>query len=349
MVCFFDLLPSAKSWFQTNIAPVTPDRPSFKGSITVLSVHFTAEPERHIPHHLRRIQHDLRQKALKTKTKETYRRQINVFRRFVNTQFPGVKTEPSIPLLQWFICHLAHEGMKGSTVRSYVSALSYWSQDSGGPNISDDFHVKQLLRGLDNGTAAPDTRVPITLHVLCNLVGAVPQLTTDRHEMLLFQTMFVTAFFAFLRVGEMTGDGSPGHVPVLEFSDVEIEPAGVRITIRDYKHNHRRQPHTMILSGRPEEPNCPVRFMKEYLRSRGSRPGPLFVTSEKKEVRRADFTRMLRRACLVLKLDTSRVKSHSFRIGAAVWSMQNGRTDAQIRALGRWKSNAFLTYLRPVV
>ena len=38
--------------------------------------------------------------------------------------------------------------------------------------------------------------------------------------------------------------------------------------------------------------------------------------------------------------------NHSFRIGAATWAAAKGFTDTQIRQLGRWKSNAFLNYIR---
>ena len=45
-------------------------------------------------------------------------------------------------------------------------------------------------------------------------------------------------------------------------------------------------------------------------------------------------------------LDSSRYKSHSFRIGGACHAAEKGYSDAQIRALGCWKSYAFKVYLR---
>ena len=43
---------------------------------------------------------------------------------------------------------------------------------------------------------------------------------------------------------------------------------------------------------------------------------------------------------------TLHVKGHSFRIGAASFAADKGLSDAQVRALGRWKSNTFLKYIR---
>ena len=46
----------------------------------------------------------------------------------------------------------------------------------------------------------------------------------------------------------------------------------------------------------------------------------------------------------VTNLDTKRIKPHFFRIGGASFAMHAGLSDAQIRALGRWKSDVFLKY-----
>ena len=45
-------------------------------------------------------------------------------------------------------------------------------------------------------------------------------------------------------------------------------------------------------------------------------------------------------------LAPSRYKGHSFRIGTASHAVDRGLSDAQIHALGRWKSNAFQRYIR---
>ena len=44
-------------------------------------------------------------------------------------------------------------------------------------------------------------------------------------------------------------------------------------------------------------------------------------------------------------LDTKRYKSHSFRIGAASDAALRGFSDAQIRLMGRWLSDAFRQYI----
>ena len=58
------------------------------------------------------------------------------------------------------------------------------------------------------------------------------------------------------------------------------------------------------------------------------------------------FTKALSDALRYCNLDVEGYKSHSFRIGAASWAAAKGMSDAQIRAFSRWKSNAFLRYIR---
>ena len=60
----------------------------------------------------------------------------------------------------------------------------------------------------------------------------------------------------------------------------------------------------------------------------------------------SNFSQRLSAAVQLCGLAPSRYKGHSFRIGAASHAADRGWSDAQIRALGRWKSNAFQRYIR---
>jgi hypothetical protein len=54
------------------------------------------------------------------------------------------------------------------------------------------------------------------------------------------------------------------------------------------------------------------------------------------------FLSMLFRGC---GLDTMKYKGHSFHIGTATFAAECGFSDAQICAMGRWRSDAFLKYI----
>lgn len=48
----------------------------------------------------------------------------------------------------------------------------------------------------------------------------------------------------------------------------------------------------------------------------------------------------------VLRIENADIKSHLFRICMATTCAIEGMSDEQIKELGRWKSNAFLRYIR---
>ena len=47
-----------------------------------------------------------------------------------------------------------------------------------------------------------------------------------------------------------------------------------------------------------------------------------------------------------LHIDTRKYNTHSFRIGAATTARQANILDPLIQLMGRWKSNAYLTYIK---
>ena len=83
-----------------------------------------------------------------------------------------------------------------------------------------------------------------------------------------------------------------------------------------------------------------------YLILRGSRPGAIFISHLDNPVSRDAFATHLKRVFQHCDVDTSKYESHSIRIGAASHAAEHSYSDAQICALGLWKSNAFLKYFR---
>ena len=57
----------------------------------------------------------------------------------------------------------------------------------------------------------------------------------------------------------------------------------------------------------------------------------------------------LREALLQAGIDTTNFSGHSFRIGAASTAARAGLNDSFIQTLGRWKSSAFMAYIRTPV
>ena len=96
-------------------------------------------------------------------------------------------------------------------------------------------------------------------------------------------------------------------------------------------------------------PYCPVRHLATYLQLKNKNLGPLFIHPDGCPIAKAQFVQILNQSLSAAGLPSTFYKSHSFRIGAASYAMETGKSDTQIRSLGRWKSNAFLKYLRPEI
>lgn len=63
-------------------------------------------------------------------------------------------------------------------------------------------------------------------------------------------------------------------------------------------------------------------------------------------VSRAFLTEQLNLSLIWCGLDIKLYKGHSFRIEAASTAFANGMSEAKIKAMGRWSSDAYKKYIR---
>ena len=91
---------------------------------------------------------------------------------------------------------------------------------------------------------------------------------------------------------------------------------------------------------------CAVAALMAYLAVRGMQPDPLFQWKDGRPLTREAIVSHVRQALHVLGLESSHYAGHSFRIGAATMAAERGIPDSTIKVLGRWKSDAFQTYIR---
>ena len=118
---------------------------------------------------------------------------------------------------------------------------------------------------------------------------------------------------------------------------------GFKLTFNNYKHNYNQRPFSLIIE--QQQPFCPVQLMLDYLTLRGLESGPPFLSTNGCSMPRQRFVSHLSLALKHCGLNPAFYKGHSFRIGAASHAAHRGFTDAQIRIMGRWRSNAFQKYI----
>lgn len=158
------------------------------------------------------------------------------------------------------------------------------------------------------------------------------------------------AFYALLRVNEMTTRSGSHATPPLhlhqlsELVDAQNTVVALKVTFFYLKHKYNQNSFSITIHR--QNNICPVQIILNFLRARGNTPGPLFSSNSGQAISREQFCQFLNLALIHCNLDSSRYKGHSFRIGAASHAATQGLSDSQIRILGRWKSNAFLKYIR---
>ena len=100
--------------------------------------------------------------------------------------------------------------MPHPTVNTYVSALGYCHKLAGFGDPTKIFFIIQMLKGYGKTGSRLDSRLPITLPIHHRIVTSAVQLSDSHYNMCQFRAMCSLAFYAFLRVGEITASAS-GH------------------------------------------------------------------------------------------------------------------------------------------
>ena len=132
----------------------------------------------------------------------------------------------------------------------------------------------------------PASEQPITAELEANLKRLMHSLNhtiTAAYQILLFQKMFLVAFYGFFRVGELTTKTPERRHSVLQFQSLSFlksrnEVQAAKLVITDYKHNTTGRPFSIIIDRESTVHCCPVDFLLRWCRMRGSNSGPLFNT-----------------------------------------------------------------------
>lgn len=247
-----------------------------------------------------------------------------------------------------FVSHLHHKGKAPKTISTYLSAISYVHKILEYPDPTSSFIISKLTAGAYRSRPSFDFRLPITIQILDQLTDAINFTASCIYDMKLYKAMFLFAFYTFARIGELT-TSDRSDTSVIHFKDIEFHTTvygdSVTVIFRRFKHNLSGIPHKITFNA-GESKLSAVTALSDFLKVRSKQPGPLFCSVAGSAISRKIFDIQLHKTLSFCHLDSTRYKGHSFRIGAASYRSEQGDSDAKIRSLGRWKSNAFLKYIR---
>lgn len=139
--------------------------------------------------------------ALSPSTRRSYLRSWILLLEFYNTSKSSLSFPCSPFSISNFISYLHFQKCTASTITSHISAISYVQKLC---NVSDPTHnflVRKILKGSQQSTKSPDTRMPITKPILLKLLSALNSTVSDRNNILLLRAIFLLAFHAFCSSG----------------------------------------------------------------------------------------------------------------------------------------------------
>ena len=215
--------------------------------------------------------------------------------------------------------------------------------------------LKYVLRGIKiehqkTSSTRSIKRLPITPNILKQVHSVLANNSSDFDNVMLWAASLL-CFFGFLRSGEATIPNSKAYDPSVHMSmsdlsvDNPLDPSTIQVLIKASKTDPFRL-GIYIYIGRTGSILCPVTAMFSYLSIRGNSDGMLFQFHDHSPLTKAKFISEFRKVLFQAGIDSSLYSGHSFRIGAASTAAANGVEDSIIQTLGRWKSSAYLAYVK---
>ena len=298
---------------------------------------------------------DLAAMAIAPTTRRTYKTGERKF-----TQFCVLQRWTPMPatdrMLSCFAAHLT-QSVQPQTIHVYMAAVRnmHLEAEFQDPTMNA-LPLPRVMRGIKRTATDPAiqrTRLPITIDLLRKLLN---QLSLDqrRHQQdkCMLKAAMALAFFGFLRCAEFTAPPA-GFDPATHATrqDVTLDVTQGRIYIRFHikqsKTDQFRQGHAVIIGSTTSQP-CPVATLLAYFTVCPSDAADaLFRDRSGRPLIRQALTEELRQILPLTGTPNSRdYAGHSFRIGAATTAAIAGTPDWLIMAMGRWRSDSVLRYIR---
>ena len=282
---------------------------------------------------------------------------IAKFNQFCITYNIAAPLPASQSLLCSFITFLAIHNLSYTTIKTYMylSAVRYLHLCYGllEPRASPTPKLDLVSRGICRLKALESharPRLPITPPIL-RQIRALWSGSADNFDTIMLWAASTLCFFGFFRVGKITAPSDRGFNPQihLSFGDVAVDspsaPSILKVHLKQSKMDQFRKGMDVYV-GMTGDDLCPVSAMLAYLALRQGAPGALFHFLDSRLLTALRFTERVREALDALGLHSQHYAGHSFRIGAATTAAERSLEDSLIKALGRWESTAYLTYVR---
>lgn len=234
-------------------------------------------------------------------------------------------------LVEMWLASLSNQHLSYSSIQSHLSALRHHVNKLGLIVDLNTPRIRMILKGIKRSTPASlvlkNAMTLSHLRRLCSITDS-----------LMLKSMFTLAFFGFLRVSELCMSSSKHH---LLRGSIKLGRTG-SITLKFASFKHSKQPVAVKVRSFKDVTICPWRALHTYLSS-----AKLVASSPLYDMTTEQFRNKFQELCNLAKIKT-KLTPHSFRHGGATWAASECWPDVRIRAHGRWSSDAYKKYVRPL-
>lgn len=243
-----------------------------------------------------------------------------------------------------FVAFLDSQTLSHRTVRAYLAALRAWIIASGLPEpLIWTPRLRLALRSMDRARPPSPLPIPITFPLLHSMLSTL----NSSQDHLVLASAISLQYFACLRASEFSWDPQLNSGPTrnsISFQTIQGAPVMTFTVQRSKTAPHGFRVHV----GCSQHPVCAHCLLRRLLAQFPSHPqSPLFTLSSGQPLSYPTYNAFLKSLAQLIGLEPSRVSSHSLRAGAATQAAMTGFSSTEIQRLGRWRSDAYLTYTRP--
>lgn len=271
----------------------------------------------------------------------------NRFKLFLVSTLGTSHTPATSHQVALYTAHLHYSHLKVSTIKCHLSAIGFMHEADGYPNPTKSFIIQKLLTAYAKSDTKPQTRRPITISILQKIVHSVQTHTPNRYKRRLFTALFTSMYHAALRISEVCKTDKSNHT--LHHSQINLQTKHktqtLQISFRSFKHSSKTTPKLVLAT--TKSTTCPVKAYSKFLKVRPNISGPAFCQKSGSPLKRPQVAQSLKHYLALSGYNPKYFNTHSFRIGKTTDLAKQGYSHPNIALIGRWKSNAYLTYIKP--
>jgi len=283
-------------------------------------------------HELVSISDAIRPNRITDKTFNNYNRYWNRFIKFAVNQ--GVRPPPSFELVIAFLTHMFLKTPSGKNCRNAKFALKNMCNWYRYPDPTDHPHVTALIEGMCNLSmvASKRDRSPWSISFIRKWVEVGRKFVSEKNYVM-FTALMIFGIRSMFRGAEL------GSVRVRDVKLVTFPRLGLKMSVRKVKNDKEGRVVCIESTG---SDLCPLKWYNRLLRIREEGP---FLFAGKHSMNTVEISWILKEIAKWIG-QPGNFSSHSLRIGGATEASFAGFSEAAIKAIGHWKSDAVDRYFR---